>query len=49
MSTFIESIKSHKTAVFLMLFILSSLSFGLGYLYAKQENPAPILIQKMGS
>lgn len=29
--------------------VLSTLFFGLGYLYAKQESPAPILIQKMNS
>lgn len=27
--------------------LLSTLFFALGYLYAKEENPAPIFIQKI--
>jgi len=47
MSTLLEWIKNFKSALILLLFVLCTLSFGLGYLYAKQENPAPILIQKV--
>jgi len=30
----------------LIVFLVSSLSFGLGYLMAQQNNPAPIIIEK---
>lgn len=51
MSTFIARIKelvSPKTAILLGgIFILSlSLSFGLGYIIAKNNSPAPIIINQ---
>jgi hypothetical protein len=30
----------------LFLFLIITLSFGLGYLVAKEANPAPIIIEK---
>ena len=32
-------------AIFLLLFLISSLSFGLGYLYARDNNRVPIIIE----
>ncbi len=38
---------SIKTVVILILSVLLiSLSFGVGYLIAKEANPAPIIIEK---
>lgn len=47
MSTLKEWIKKREVILFLLLFLFCSLSFGLGYLYADSQKPAPILIQKM--
>ncbi len=46
MSTLKEWLKKRETALFLLLFLISSLSFGLGYLLAEQNNMAPIIIEK---
>lgn len=46
LSTIINWLKSREVVLFLLLFLLTSLSFGLGYLLAKQENIAPIIIEK---
>ena len=35
-----------EVILFLLLFLITSLSFGLGYLLAKQNNIAPIIIEK---
>lgn len=47
MSTLINLMKKQETKLVILMIILSSLSFGLGYLYAKQETPSPIIIQKV--
>ncbi len=47
MSTVKEWMKNPKTGLILLIFMLCTLSFALGYLYAREENPAPILIQKV--
>ena len=48
MSRIIESIKKHqkKIALFLIFLLAITLSFGVGYLLAKETNPAPIIIEK---
>jgi len=46
LSTLKEWLKKREIALFLLLFLISSLSFGLGYLLAKQNNVAPIIIEK---
>lgn len=46
MSTLKEWLKKREIALFLLLFLISSLSFGLGYLLAEQNNMAPIIIEK---
>jgi hypothetical protein len=38
--------KKREIILFLIFFLISSLSFGLGYLYAKDQNVAPIVIEK---
>jgi len=41
-------IKKHKKDIFLflLLFLMCSLSFGLGYLVNREFNHAPIIIEK---
>jgi len=39
-------LKKRETILFLLLFLITSLSFGLGYLFAKKESVAPIIIEK---
>ena len=41
-------IKSHwrEILLFFLLFLISSISFGLGYLASRELNPAPIIIEK---
>lgn len=43
-----EFIKNHKRdiIIFLLAFLISSLSFGLGYLVNREFNRAPIIIEK---
>lgn len=43
-----EWIKAHarEIVLFLVLFFIASLSFGLGYLFAQETNRAPIVIEK---
>ena len=41
-----EWFKKREVALFFVFFLISSLSFGIGYLLAKQENIAPIIIEK---
>jgi len=45
---FREWVIAHKRDItlFILLFLISTLSFGLGYLVSKQENRAPIIIEK---
>jgi len=38
--------KKREISLFLLFFLISSLSFGLGFLYAKDQNVAPIIIEK---
>jgi preprotein translocase subunit SecG len=38
-------LKRREVVLFLLFFIVSSLSFGLGYLYSNDQNLAPIIIQ----
>lgn len=42
----IELLKKREVALFIIFFFVSTLSFGLGYLYATDQNVAPIVIQK---
>lgn len=44
LSNLLNRLKKREAILFLLLFLISSLSFGLGYLLAKQ-NPAPIIIE----
>ncbi len=46
MSTLINWLKKREVILFILLFLISSLSFGLGYLLAEQNNVAPIIIEK---
>ncbi|MBI4991874.1 MAG: hypothetical protein HZB99_01535 [Candidatus Harrisonbacteria bacterium] len=46
MSNWADKLKKREVILFLILFLISSLSFGLGYLLAKQEGAAPIIIEK---
>lgn len=46
MSTLSDKLKKREIIIFLLLFLIISLSFGLGYLFAKKENVAPIIIEK---
>lgn len=39
-------LKKREIVLFLIFFFIASLSFGLGYLYAKDHNVAPIVIEK---
>jgi len=43
-----EWFKLHKREIilFVLIFFVSTISFGLGYLYANQTNRAPIIIEK---
>ncbi len=47
MSTLINLLKKQETRLVILMIILSSLSFGLGYLSADRQNHAPIYIQKV--
>ncbi|OGY62833.1 MAG: hypothetical protein A2745_03515 [Candidatus Harrisonbacteria bacterium RIFCSPHIGHO2_01_FULL_44_13] len=40
--------QEHKREIvlFALLFLISSISFGLGYLFARESNTAPIIIEK---
>jgi len=46
LSTFKNWLLKREIILFLLLFFIISLSFGLGYLLAGQKNIAPIIIQK---
>jgi hypothetical protein len=46
LSTILSFLKKREIILFLLLFLISSLSFGLGYLLAKEEAVAPIIIEK---
>lgn len=48
MVQFRELITEHKRDIilFLLIFLISSLSFGLGYLVNREFNHAPIVIEK---
>jgi len=39
-------LKKREVLLFLIFFFIVSLSFGLGYLYAKDQGVAPIIIEK---
>ncbi len=41
-----EFLKRREVVLFFIFFVIVSLSFGLGYLYAKDQNVAPIIIEK---
>lgn len=43
-----EWYSSHKRdlVVGALIFLIGTLGFGLGYLYAKEDNRAPIIIEK---
>jgi len=49
MSTIKTWLKKREVILFLLLFLISSLSFGIGYLLAKEESVAPIIIEKVPS
>jgi len=40
------SAKKREIILFLIFFFITSLSFGLGYLYAKDQGVVPIIIEK---
>jgi len=42
-------LESHKRDVilFILIFLVSTISFGLGYLFANQTNRTPIIIEKV--
>lgn len=42
----IEMLKRREILLFFIFFFIASLSFGLGYLYAKDQGVAPIVIEK---
>lgn len=46
MSRIVNFFKKREVILFLLLFLISSLSFGLGYLAAKENNHAPIIIER---
>ena len=35
-----------EIVLFVLIFLVSTISFGLGYLFANQTNRAPIIIEK---
>lgn len=41
-------LQEHKRqiALYVLLFLISTISFGLGYLMARETNRAPIIIEK---
>ncbi|MBU4348171.1 hypothetical protein KJ671_01530 [Patescibacteria group bacterium] len=39
-------LRRREVILFLIFFLISSLSFGLGYLFAKDQNIAPIIIER---
>ncbi len=41
-----EFLKKREVILFGIFFVITSLSFGLGYLYAKDQGVAPIIIEK---
>ncbi|MDP3729805.1 MAG: hypothetical protein Q8R26_03635 [bacterium] len=40
-------LKRREVILFVIFFVVGTLSFGLGYLYAKDINKTPIVIQKV--
>jgi len=48
LKNFIWEYKRHILLI-LLLFLIISLSFGLGYLLARETNRAPIIIEKCSS
>ncbi len=42
----IELLKRREVVLFIIFFFISTLSFGLGYLYAIDQSVAPIIIEK---
>lgn len=48
LSRLVDFIKEYKRVIllFLLLLLIISLSFGLGYLLARETNQAPIIIEK---
>lgn len=42
----LDLLKKREVALFVIFFFVSTLSFGLGYLYATDQNVAPIIIEK---
>jgi|GEM_PF-3566112 len=42
----ISFFKKREVIMFFIFFVITTLSFGLGYLYAKDESVAPIIIEK---
>lgn len=40
------SVYKKEIIIFLLIFLISSLSFGLGYLVDRQFNRSPIIIEK---
>lgn len=47
MSIIKDLIQKPETRLVALMILLSTLSFGLGYLFAERQNPAPIVIQKI--
>ena len=46
MGKMVGFLKRREVVLFFIFFIVVSLSFGLGYLYAEDQNVAPIIIEK---
>jgi len=42
----LDFLKKREVALFVIFFFVVSLSFGLGYLYAKDQGVVPIVIEK---
>lgn len=51
MSTILQLLKDNKLSLGIgfLLFLIISLSYGIGYLMARQTDPAPIIVEKCGS
>lgn len=46
LSTFKKWLQKREVILFLLLFLITSLAFGLGYLLAQEGDRTPIIIEK---
>ncbi|MBI2592975.1 MAG: hypothetical protein HYW37_02405 [Candidatus Colwellbacteria bacterium] len=49
LSTWKKKLSEPAVKIGILIFLVTSLAFGLGYLSAKNWNPAPIVIEKNSS